>query len=58
VVGILGAALYDPVFVGAVADTRDFALASASFFALTVRRIPPWIIVMTLVAASVALRAF
>ena len=31
VVGILGAALYNPVFTGAVLTPRDFAIALAGF---------------------------
>lgn len=45
VVGILGAALYSPVFVTAIADLRDLALALACFVALTAWRIPPWAVV-------------
>jgi chromate transporter len=46
VVGILGAALYDPVFVSAVRSGPDFALATLAFLALTIWRVPPWIIVV------------
>lgn len=45
VVGILGAALYSPVFTTAISDGRDFALALAGFVALTAWRVAPWIIV-------------
>jgi chromate transporter len=58
VVGVLGAALYDPVWVGAIVDTRDFALASIGFALLTVWRIPPWLVVIGLVAGSVAISAW
>ncbi len=54
VVGVLAAALYDPVWVGAIAGPRDFALALAGFVLLTVWRIPPWAVVIALVAGSVA----
>ncbi|MBK1634527.1 chromate efflux transporter [Rhodovulum adriaticum] len=40
VVGILGAALYDPVFTTAIGDMRDFALALACFLALTLWKAP------------------
>ena len=45
VVGVLGAALYSPVFVTAVTDPPDFALALAGFVALTAWNVPPWIVV-------------
>jgi chromate transporter len=45
VVGILGAALYDPVWTSAVLGPRDFALALAGFLLLTLGRTPPWAIV-------------
>ena len=45
VVGILGAALYSPVFTSAIADLRDFALALAGFVALMVWKAPPWFVV-------------
>jgi len=55
VVGVLGAALYDPVFISAVIGPRDFALALVGFVLLTVWKIPPWAVVIALVAGSVAL---
>ena len=45
VVGILAAALYTPVFTGAITDLRDFALALACFVLLTVWKTPPWAVV-------------
>lgn len=45
VVGILGTALYSPVFVSAILDLRDFALALAGFVALMVWKAPPWLVV-------------
>jgi len=48
VVGILAAALYDPVWTGAVADVRDAALAIGGFFLLTVWKLPPWTLVLLL----------
>jgi chromate transporter len=48
VVGILGAALYDPVFVSAVLTPLDFALALAGFVALVAWKAPPWIVVLAL----------
>ncbi|MBB2964857.1 chromate transporter [Methylobacterium sp. R2-1] len=46
VVGILGAALYDPVWTGAVGSPRDFALAAIAFVLLTVWKAPPWSVVV------------
>lgn len=55
VVGILGAALYSPVWTSAVLAPRDFALALAGFLALTVWKAPPWTVVLGLAAAGAAL---
>ncbi|MEA2922000.1 MAG: chromate transporter [Bradyrhizobium sp.] len=52
VVGILGAALYNPVWTSAVLTSRDFALALAGFLFLTVWKIPPWAVVVLLAAAG------
>ncbi|ALN71886.1 chromate efflux transporter [Aureimonas sp. AU20] len=46
VVGILGAALYDPVFTSAVVDRRSFALALTCFALLMVWNAPPWLVVL------------
>lgn len=53
VVGILGVALYDPVWVSAVLSPRDFLLALTGFLALTMWNAPPWIVVVGLAAAGV-----
>src|SRR5579863_2351437 len=52
VVGILGAALYHPVWTGAVASPRDFALALAGFLLLSVWQLPSWVVVVLLAAAG------
>jgi chromate transporter len=52
VVGLLAAALYDPVFTSAVVMPLDFALALAGFVALVAWKIPPWIVVLALAAAG------
>ena len=57
VVGILGAALYNPVWTSAVMSPRDFALALAGFLLLTVWKMPSWVVVVLLAAAG-ALSAF
>ena len=46
VVGLLLAALYDPVFTGAITSPRDFALASAAFALLVFWKAPPWLVVL------------
>lgn len=46
VVGILGAALYSPVFTGAVGNSTDFALALVCFLLLVVWKAPPWFVVV------------
>jgi chromate transporter len=56
VVGILGAALYDPVWTSAVLDARDFAIALAGFLLLTAWKAPPWIVVVLLAVAGILLR--
>jgi chromate transporter len=53
VVGILGAALYNPVWTSAVLMPRDFALALTGFLLLTVWKLPPWIVVVLLAGAGV-----
>ena len=56
VVGLLASALYDPVWTSAVGSRSDFAVAAAAFVALTVWRAPPLLVVVSTVAATVALR--
>ncbi|QQR41168.1 chromate efflux transporter [Devosia rhizoryzae] len=48
VVGILGVALYDPVFTSAVLTPLDFALALAGFVALVSWKVAPWMVVVGL----------
>ncbi|BAU90006.1 chromate transporter [Methylorubrum populi] len=55
VVGILAAALYDPVWTGAVVAPRDFAIAAVAFVLLTVWRAPPWSVVVLTVLGSLVL---
>ncbi|MGC1562617.1 MAG: chromate efflux transporter [Bradyrhizobium sp.] len=55
VVGILGAALYHPVWTSAVLGPRDFALALAGFLLLTVWKLPPWTVVVLLTSAGTLL---
>jgi chromate transporter len=46
VVGLLGAALYDPLWISAVKSAGDFAVAFVLFLLLTTRRASPLIIVI------------
>lgn len=46
VVGILGAALYDPVFTSAIVNPRAFALALICFVLLLAWKAPPWVVVI------------
>jgi chromate transporter len=55
VVGILGAALYSPVWTSAVLSPPDFGLALAGFLLLTVWRASPWIVVLLLAAGGTLL---
>jgi len=45
VVGLLLAALYDPVWTSAIGSRADFALALLAFGLLVYARLPPWLVV-------------
>lgn len=53
VVGVLGAALYDPVWIGAVVSPFDFVVAAAGFILLTVWRMPPVAVVIVMELSAV-----
>jgi chromate transporter len=53
VVGILAGALYDPLWIGAVADRLDVAIAAAGFILLSVFRTPAIVVVIALGLAGV-----
>jgi chromate transporter len=55
VVGILGAALYTPIWTSAIVEAQDFALALVAFGALQVWRLPPWVVVVTTALGAQAL---
>ena len=57
VVGLLLAALYDPVWTSAVRAPEDFALAVAAFALLAFWRVPPWAVVALATAAGALLAA-
>ncbi|NUU62056.1 chromate transporter [Paenibacillus sp. JW14] len=46
VVGILLAALYDPLWTTAIMEPTDFVLASILFILLVFWKLPPWIVVV------------
>ena len=46
VVGVLLAALYDPVWTSAITAPEDFALAAAAFALLAFWKAPPWLVVL------------
>ncbi|MFB9948562.1 chromate efflux transporter [Rhizobium puerariae] len=55
VVGILGTALYDPVWTSAILQPHDFALALTGFILLVVWKISPWIVVLLTTAGAMGL---
>lgn len=57
VVGLLLAALYQPVWTSAIRVPADFALALAAFGLLTVWKWPPWLVVVLAALAGAGLQA-
>ena len=57
VVGLLLAALYDPVWTSAIFGPGDFMLALIALVALMVWKLPPWLVVLTGGVAGWALAA-
>jgi chromate transporter len=57
VVGLLAAALYDPVFLTGVTGGPSMALTLAAFVALQMWKAPPWAVVAGAAAAGAALPA-
>jgi chromate transporter len=55
VVGLLLAALYDPVWTSAIRGHADFGLALAAFAALMFWKVPPWLVVVLSAAGGWAL---
>jgi chromate transporter len=55
VVGILAAALYDPVFTTAITGTPQLALALVCFILLVAVRVPPWAVVIVGAAGGVVI---
>jgi len=52
VVGLLAAALWDPVLTGAVRQPRDWALVAAAYIFLAVAKLPPWLVVIGFAVAT------
>lgn len=57
VVGILGAALYDPLFTTSIIGPGSFSLALACFVLLISWRLPPWAVVLVGGAGGILLAA-
>jgi chromate transporter len=55
VVGLLGAALYNPVWISAVLTPADFAIAATGFVLLIVWRAPPLVVVVLAALAVIGL---
>jgi chromate transporter len=55
VVGLLGAALYNPLWISSVKSSGDFALALIGFVLLTAWRAPPFIVVILSALGGIAL---
>ena len=55
VVGLLLAALYDPVWTSAIRSTADFGLALAAFLMLGIWHLPPWLVVILTAAGGASL---
>ena len=57
VVGLLLAALYDPVWTVGITGRADFALAAAGFLLLYLWRTPPWLVVILSALGGAAIAA-
>jgi chromate transporter len=57
VVGLLLAALYNPVFTSAVKSAEDFSVAIAAFGLLAFWKTPPWLVVVFAAIAAEVVRA-
>ncbi len=58
VVGLLLAALYNPVWTAGITNAGDFGLACAAFLLLFMWRVPPWLVVVLSAAAGAAIASF
>jgi chromate transporter len=57
VVGLLLAALYNPVWTAGIAGPNDFALAVAAFLLLFMWQVPPWLVVILSAAGGAVISA-
>jgi chromate transporter len=57
VVGLLLAALYDPVWTSGILDRADFALAAVAFLLLFMWKTPPWLVVVLSALGGAAIGA-
>jgi chromate transporter len=57
VVGLLLAALYDPVWTSGIRAPADFALAVATLLLLALWKLPPWLVVAVTAAAGAGMAA-
>ncbi|WP_404934010.1 chromate efflux transporter [Nitratireductor sp. ac15] len=57
VVGILAAALYEPLWTTAIQAPADFAVAAVGFILLTMWKAPPWVVVALCAVAGMGLTA-
>ncbi len=58
VVGLLLAALYQPVWTAGIGSAPDFALAIAAFLLLFMWKTPPWLVVLSCALGGAAITAF
>lgn len=58
VVGLLAAAFYNPVWITTVHAVSDITLAAAGFALLTLRKTPPWVVVVLMALGSIALTGY
>jgi len=57
VVGLLLAALYDPVWTSAIRSAADLGLATAAFLMLALWSLPPWLVVVVTAAGGAGIAA-
>lgn len=58
VVGILGAALYQPVWTSAILGPYEFALALTGFLLLSIWKLPAWAVVVILASGGIVVTVF
>lgn len=58
VVGMLIAALYDPIWTSTIGTPADVCLALAAFGLLTIWKLPPWLVVVLSAAGGTAIAYF